>query len=149
MLIIKLAPRRLPCHPLLMMRKRRRRMRKQVCFSFTPVLHLYPLTFSFYVHSLNRGVCRFNSMNWLGLGYRRWGSLKWGVLHVFCFSSLGHLYHFVSNNASFMMIECFLLSEMHFLWCHMQKSESDQALADDFSGTLVGMMFYLLLCMLL
>lgn len=35
MLIIKLAPHQLPCHQLPMMRKRRMRMRKQVCFSFT------------------------------------------------------------------------------------------------------------------
>lgn len=49
-----------------------------------------------------------------------------------------------------MMVECSLLSEMHFLPCHSQKNESWlKLLANDCSSTLWGITFYFLLCMLL
>jgi len=45
MLITKLALHQLPCHQVQMMRKRMRRMRKQVGFSFTPVSCSLPTQF--------------------------------------------------------------------------------------------------------
>lgn len=49
MLITKLALHQLPCHQVQMMRKRMRRMRKQVGFSFTPVSCSLPTQVMFHI----------------------------------------------------------------------------------------------------
>lgn len=85
-------------------------MRKQVCFSFTPVLNLFLLKFFFFffnVHSLiaslKKYLCRFSSMNLLGLGYRRLGSLEIWCFACFVFLPLDIFTISLNNNTSFMM----------------------------------------------
>lgn len=100
MLITKLAPHQLTCH-LPMMRRRRRRRRKQVCSSFTPVLELFLLKFSFYVHSLT-GVLKqcvsadLAPISWFQASVEGGGHWR-RFACLLCVSFLGHLYHFVST----------------------------------------------------
>lgn len=127
MLIIKLAPHQLPCHQLPMMRKRRRRMRKQVCFSFTPVLDFFLLKFSFISTDLTfKRICVCeNWHNELNLVWVAEGWVIWNEVFVL-FSSLGYLYHFLINVIRFFLMAdfFFLFSEMHTRPHHMQINES-------------------------
>lgn len=140
MLIIKLAPHQLPCHQLPMMRKRRRRMRKQVCFSFTPVLDFFLLKFSFISTDLTfKRICVCeNWHNELNLVWVAEGWVIWNEVFVL-FSSLGYLYHFLINVIRFFSDGRFFFS---FFWnaypptSHANKWILAEVLADDCCGSL-------------